>query len=283
MRVLDCRRTESCRAAPILLTFWKFVCFLTETASFTFGFQEAEDVVFADGALDVTNDATVGVIHEFDTNLSDTTTGAGTAEDLDNASKLNRLLGSFLQCNWIQLLRWFTQNTSFFEVIRRHPSIIHKSIRNHPNMLLYTVAVVCVGLYVPLSLIPEKGRVNGSQSNAIFVGLLVLPPHSVEISTSDNYSSSSSSHLLPSIIDNHISSSFFPIFWRLPLLCKTRYNNGWLLIQWILSSLLCFGIILHVASMLFHSLFLWLRIIYTGEARHCRQIRLNWLIYVLAK
>lgn len=209
MRVLDCRRTESCRAAPILLTFWKFVCFLTETASFTFGFQEAEDVVFADGALDVTNDATVGVIHEFDTNLSDTTTGAGTAEDLDNASKLNRLLGSFLQCNWIQLLRWFTQNTSFFEVIRRHPSIIHKSIRNHPNMLLHTVAVVCVGLYVPLSLIPEKGRVNGSQSNAIFVGLLVLPPHSVEISTSDNYSSSSSSHLLPSIIDNHISSSFF--------------------------------------------------------------------------
>jgi hypothetical protein len=71
---------------------------LTETASFTFGFEKAENVVLTDGALDVTDDGARSVIHEFNTDLSDTTTGASTAEDLGNLGKLDGSLLSVLYC-----------------------------------------------------------------------------------------------------------------------------------------------------------------------------------------
>jgi hypothetical protein len=67
-------------------------CCLTETTGFTFGFQKAKDVVFANRTLDVTDDATVGVVHEFNADLSNTTTGAGTAKNLGNSGELNGLL-----------------------------------------------------------------------------------------------------------------------------------------------------------------------------------------------
>lgn len=62
---------------------------LSESASFTFGFHETEDVIFTDGALDVADNGTGLVVNEFDTNLSDTTTGTGTTENLDNLGQFN--------------------------------------------------------------------------------------------------------------------------------------------------------------------------------------------------
>ena len=63
--------------------------FLTETTSFTFRFQKTEDIVLANGTLDVTDDGTVGIVHEFNADLGDTTTRTGTAENLSNSSELD--------------------------------------------------------------------------------------------------------------------------------------------------------------------------------------------------
>ena len=40
-------------------------------------------------ALDVTDDGTVSIVHEFNANLGDTTTRTGTAENLCNSGKLD--------------------------------------------------------------------------------------------------------------------------------------------------------------------------------------------------
>ena len=63
--------------------------YLTETTSFTFRFQKAENIVFTNGTLDITNDGTVGIVHEFNADLGDTTTRTGTAENLSNSSELD--------------------------------------------------------------------------------------------------------------------------------------------------------------------------------------------------
>lgn len=47
---------------------------LSETAGFALGLEEAEDVVFADGSLDVTDDGAGLIVHELDADLGDTTT-----------------------------------------------------------------------------------------------------------------------------------------------------------------------------------------------------------------
>jgi hypothetical protein len=44
--------------------------------------EQGEDVVDPDGALDVSDDRTRGVVHELDADLGDTTTGSSAAEDL---------------------------------------------------------------------------------------------------------------------------------------------------------------------------------------------------------
>ena len=62
---------------------------LTKTTSFTFRFQKTENIVFTNRTLDITNDGTVGVVHELNTHLSNTTTRTGTAENLCNSSKLD--------------------------------------------------------------------------------------------------------------------------------------------------------------------------------------------------
>ena len=45
-----------------------------------------------DGALDVTDDGTAGILDEFDTNLCDTTARTGTANDLGNSDELKVFL-----------------------------------------------------------------------------------------------------------------------------------------------------------------------------------------------
>ncbi len=45
--------------------------------------QQGQDIIDLDWALDVSDDGSGGVIHEFDTDLGDTTTGTGSTEDLE--------------------------------------------------------------------------------------------------------------------------------------------------------------------------------------------------------
>ena len=52
------------------------------TPSFTLTLQESQDVLLADRALHVTDDGTAGIVHELDTDLRDTTTGASASQDL---------------------------------------------------------------------------------------------------------------------------------------------------------------------------------------------------------
>jgi len=64
---------------------------LSQSSGFTFGLEEAEDVVFADWALDVADDASGGIVHELDSDLSNTSTGTSTAQ---NTSDLDELDGN---------------------------------------------------------------------------------------------------------------------------------------------------------------------------------------------
>ncbi|GFZ45350.1 hypothetical protein JCM24511_03076 [Saitozyma sp. JCM 24511] len=48
----------------------------------TLRLEQGKDVVDPDGALDVSDDRTRGVVHELDADLGDTTTGSSAAEDL---------------------------------------------------------------------------------------------------------------------------------------------------------------------------------------------------------
>lgn len=62
---------------------------LSESSGLTLGLHEAENVVLADGALDVTDDGTGGVVDELNTDLSHTSSGAGSSKNLDDLSKLD--------------------------------------------------------------------------------------------------------------------------------------------------------------------------------------------------
>ncbi len=57
---------------------------LSESSGLTLGLEEGEDVVLLDGALDVADDRSAGLVHELDADLDDTTARAGTAENLSN-------------------------------------------------------------------------------------------------------------------------------------------------------------------------------------------------------
>ena len=59
---------------------------LTQSSGFTFRFHQAQDVVFSDWALDVSDDSSGRVFQEFDSDLGDTTSGTGSTQNLDNLS-----------------------------------------------------------------------------------------------------------------------------------------------------------------------------------------------------
>lgn len=70
-QTLLCKPTS--KGSQTVLSLW-------HAPGFTLGFEESEDVVLLDGALDVSDDRSGGVVHEFNANLSNTTTGAGAAQ-----------------------------------------------------------------------------------------------------------------------------------------------------------------------------------------------------------
>jgi len=53
-----------------------------DSPSFSLRLQKGEDVVEPDGTLDVSDDGSVGLVHELDSDLGDTSSGPGSAEDL---------------------------------------------------------------------------------------------------------------------------------------------------------------------------------------------------------
>jgi len=53
--------------------------------SFSLRLQKSEDVVKPDGTLDVSDDRSVGLVHEFDSDLGNTSSRSGSAEDLDKS------------------------------------------------------------------------------------------------------------------------------------------------------------------------------------------------------
>lgn len=68
---------------------------LSQSSGFTFGFQQRQDVAFADWALDVADDLAVLFADEFHLHLGTLALGTGTAEDLDDASQNDGLIHDF--------------------------------------------------------------------------------------------------------------------------------------------------------------------------------------------
>lgn len=62
---------------------------LSESSSLTLRLHEAENVVLSDGALDVSDNRSGLVIDELDSDLGDTTSRSGSAEDLDDLGELD--------------------------------------------------------------------------------------------------------------------------------------------------------------------------------------------------
>ena len=60
---------------------------LTESPGLTLSLEKDKDVTDSDGALDVTDDGTAGVVED-DTDLGDSTTGASAAKDLVDGAEL---------------------------------------------------------------------------------------------------------------------------------------------------------------------------------------------------
>ena len=68
---------------------------LSQAAGFALPLEEGEGITLLDGALDVTDNGTVGgIIHELDADLGHVTGVAGAAQDLDDLCELD---GLFLQ------------------------------------------------------------------------------------------------------------------------------------------------------------------------------------------
>ncbi len=57
---------------------------LAQSSGLTLGLHEAQDVVLSDWALDVSDNGSGGVLNELDSDLGDTTSGAGSAQDLND-------------------------------------------------------------------------------------------------------------------------------------------------------------------------------------------------------
>ncbi len=64
--------------------------------SLTLGLEESEDVVLANGALDVADDGAGRVVHELDADLGDSSAGSSAAENLDNLGEVNLRLRGLL-------------------------------------------------------------------------------------------------------------------------------------------------------------------------------------------
>lgn len=62
---------------------------LTQSSGFSFGFHQAQDVVLSDWTFDVSDNGSGSVFQELNSNLGDTTSRTGSAQNLDNLSKSN--------------------------------------------------------------------------------------------------------------------------------------------------------------------------------------------------
>jgi len=63
--------------------------FLSQSSSFTFGLEQTQNVVFADWALDVADNASGSIVHELDSDLSNTSTGTSSAQHTGDLDELD--------------------------------------------------------------------------------------------------------------------------------------------------------------------------------------------------
>ena len=62
---------------------------LSQSSCLTFGLEQAKDVVLADWSLDVADNASGLVVHELDSDLSDTSSGSGTTQYTGDLNELD--------------------------------------------------------------------------------------------------------------------------------------------------------------------------------------------------
>jgi hypothetical protein len=62
---------------------------LSQSAGLALRFHEAENIVFSNRSLDVSNNASALVVDELHTDLGDTTSGTSSSQNLDDLSELN--------------------------------------------------------------------------------------------------------------------------------------------------------------------------------------------------
>jgi hypothetical protein len=74
-----------------------------DSPSFSLRLQKGEDVVEPDGTLDVSDDGSVGLVHELDSDLGDTSSGTGSAKDLGDQYVFNQARSWALTRAWDQL------------------------------------------------------------------------------------------------------------------------------------------------------------------------------------
>jgi len=62
---------------------------LSQSSGFSLGFEQAQDVVNFDWSFDISDDASTRVVHEFDSDLCDTTSRTSSAEDSGDFDELD--------------------------------------------------------------------------------------------------------------------------------------------------------------------------------------------------
>ena len=62
---------------------------LTKTAGFTFGFEQCQNIINLAWSLNVTDNLTGWVVHHFNADLDNTTTGSCTAKDFNDLYNVN--------------------------------------------------------------------------------------------------------------------------------------------------------------------------------------------------
>jgi hypothetical protein len=81
----------------------------SNSPSLPLGLQKSQDVVNLDGSLDISDNGSRAVVHEFDSDLGNTSSGTGTTEDLWTARNISVSMAQPLKRDAVQAARVFGQ------------------------------------------------------------------------------------------------------------------------------------------------------------------------------
>ena len=66
---------------------------LTQTSGLSLGLHQAQNIVFSDWSLDVSDNSSGSIVQELNSNLGDTTSRTGSSKNLDNLCECDRSFG----------------------------------------------------------------------------------------------------------------------------------------------------------------------------------------------